>query len=397
MRSGPRPPCSRVFGVGAMPNAPRRAEAPAPRACRIRGSPLCKMLTAALRSALAVGPQAVHLKVARVLRFALPACPHTAQVCDVQAGSTFTTRPALYSRLHSSRPQPEANFSRLSPDLALTFVSGCSTVPRAFCVMAWTFGASTTTACAVSASLRLCRWAAFARRRFFLQCSLRNGPHAPRPVGQRLPGLPGAFPDLGRLAPLALAVGVQVVRLFLHLRMPVHALLQQPHGLGRAPLVRMVGPRPSRTDPNRGMCSRWPSILTLPGKVKPSALCPCRLWHRGKCCSVPSDWRRGVRLAELLARVHGPFGRGQERLAVVSPAADHRKPLVHGLPGPTRIHHSRSSPCREVGPPPAAPEPAAHAVAPVVVRQEQIPDEAVGPRRLSNRNRYRSLRTAVGT
>ena len=79
---GPRLSCSRVVEV---PNgiASRRAEAPAPRACPVRGSPLAGMLMAALWSAFAVCPQAMHWNFACALRFSLLMCPQTAQVCEV--------------------------------------------------------------------------------------------------------------------------------------------------------------------------------------------------------------------------------------------------------------------------------------------------------------------------
>ena len=59
--------------------------------------PRARMLRAALWSAFAVCPQcaSVQWKCASVLRFSLLTCPHRAQVCEVYAGGTFSTCPAL--------------------------------------------------------------------------------------------------------------------------------------------------------------------------------------------------------------------------------------------------------------------------------------------------------------
>ena len=91
-------PGSRIVGVPDG-KAPRRAEAPTPRAGQAKVNPLAKMLRAALCSALAVWPQAVHRNRACVLGFALSTCWHTAQVGDVSAGSTCTGPPRLVGQL----------------------------------------------------------------------------------------------------------------------------------------------------------------------------------------------------------------------------------------------------------------------------------------------------------
>ena len=64
--------------------------------------------------------------------------------------------PRLVGQLALSRPpQPLARMVRLSPAFGLTCLPGFATVPLADRVMAFVFRASTTTVCALSASVRL--------------------------------------------------------------------------------------------------------------------------------------------------------------------------------------------------------------------------------------------------
>ena len=94
------------------------------------------MFLAAFTSALQAKPQAVHTKRAWLSRDSGSTCPHTEHRWLVNAGLIFSTRPgALSSSRRTSSPQPDRRISRLSPDLARTFLPGLPAVPLAERVM----------------------------------------------------------------------------------------------------------------------------------------------------------------------------------------------------------------------------------------------------------------------
>ena len=96
---------------------------------------------------------------------------------------------------------------------------------------------------------------------------------------------------------------------------------------------------------------------------------------------------------QILVRVHGSLRRLQEglELAVKATVANRREPLVHGLPTPAGVHSLWVFIIGAGGTPPASLGRAGHAVAPVVVRQEQIPHEPVGTRRLGTQLRLPAM------
>ena len=210
---------SRVVGV---PHgiAPRRAAAPVPRAgTGADGRPArAGMLRAALWSARAWNPQAPHANTACDGRFDVWAWPQTLHVCDVCAGSTLTTCPALYASLRSRCPQPLAGRPRFRPTFCFTLRPGTATVPLAEAVRPLVFRSSITTVCAVSASRRLVWCVALSRFRHRFRCSLFNfpgtgGPRRAHPGHRRRPGLPQGPARLRTRADATVLWGiVQLVR-----------------------------------------------------------------------------------------------------------------------------------------------------------------------------------------
>ena len=211
--------------------------------------------------------------------------------------------------------------------------------------------------------------------------------------------------------------------------MPVRAFLQQPHGLGSAPPVRKIAaalqpdpPHPGQAQPitihphivRNGEAVGLASLSALPAReilglavgLPPGQEPAFRLGFSVRLVETPvggiqvlqhmSDGGTGqiAQPGQILIRVYGAFGRCQKslELTVVLPAADHGEPFIHGLPSPAGVHKQWPLRLREVGPQPVAPGHAGHAVAPVVVRQEQIPNETVGSRRLGTQL---SLPTAI--
>ena len=91
---------------------------------------------AAFTSALQAKPQAVQTKRAWLSRDSASTCPHAEHRWLVNAGLIFSTRPgALSSSRRTRSPNPTVRISRLSPDLAWTFLPGFPAVPLAERVM----------------------------------------------------------------------------------------------------------------------------------------------------------------------------------------------------------------------------------------------------------------------
>ena len=94
------------------------------------------MFLAAFTSALQAKRQAVQTKRAWLSRDSASTCPHAEHRWLVNAGLIFSTRPgALSSSRRTRSPQPDRRISRLSPDLAWTFLPGFPAVPLAERVM----------------------------------------------------------------------------------------------------------------------------------------------------------------------------------------------------------------------------------------------------------------------
>src|SRR5438046_7606170 len=94
------------------------------------------MFRAAFRSALAEYPQDRHRKTAWLSRAFLSTVSHSEQRQLVNAGSSFSNRPAaLCSSRAANMPHPEARIARFSPAFCRTLRPGRLTVPLAERVM----------------------------------------------------------------------------------------------------------------------------------------------------------------------------------------------------------------------------------------------------------------------
>ncbi len=94
------------------------------------------MFLAAFTSALQTKPQTVQTKRAWLSRDSESTCPHAEHRWLVKAGLIFSTWPGAFSSSRrTSSPQPDRRISRLSPDLARTFLPGLPAVPLAERVM----------------------------------------------------------------------------------------------------------------------------------------------------------------------------------------------------------------------------------------------------------------------
>ena len=184
-------------GLAQRQTPPRRAEAPVPRACRIRGRPLSRMLTAGV--AVCVRSVSAGRALEGCLGFAIL----LADMSTLSAGLRRVGRVHLHHQTGlvlqvAFQPAPAGGQDLpVESGLGLDVRAGLlRPVPFALRVMAWVSRSSSTTA-----SARVRQLAAVLvggrspRRRRCLRCSLRNCPFTRRArLDQRLPGTAGSVP-----------------------------------------------------------------------------------------------------------------------------------------------------------------------------------------------------------